>query len=134
MSTTHCRHGELLIFDPVFKLFLDVSIELEEVKAWRRGFVLVNCTNRQSLILRICRRIVAAITLQVLGSGPILCQLWSPESHGVPPNLSSPVPLQYQVQQAAGSEDTWWPGRFPGPSDLWALGTCGIQILDVLRS
>ena len=37
------------------------------------------------------------------------------ESHGIPPDLPTPVPLQYQVKQAAGGEDTRWPSGISGP-------------------
>ena len=130
VSTTHCRHEERLTSIQSLDCFYSVgpvgpacnrTISLHEVKVWCQSLVLVLWTNRQSLILRFVAALSFGFPLQVLGSGPNLCQLRNPESHGVPPDLSSPVPLQYQVQQAAGSEDTWWPGRVSGPSDLCAL-------------
>lgn len=49
-------------------------------------------------------------SLQVSGLGSPLCH----DSHGVPIDLSAPVPLQHQVQQTAGGEDTRWPSSVPG--------------------
>lgn len=49
-------------------------------------------------------------SLQVSGLGSPLCH----DSHGVPIDLSAPVPLQHQVQQTAGGEDTRWPSSLPG--------------------